>query len=200
MILDDGYTETVGIYRVRRFLTSDRKRFDELLRAEQFTAAKHLLLDHISDSEGRRIPAELVDEAVAEIAVANPTERADLRNLQSGMCLMLEHPRLAIRPCELCKQWWFDEDTGLITNIGNQNVRRPAHAPTACQTDRGCRKGTPENPTSFNARNQKAFEHWMQWRFVGCPDPNDSIIRRNWMWFESLKENHGLRKLRHKLP
>jgi hypothetical protein len=199
MLIDDGYTESLGVFRVRRFISSERKQFDELIKDERFAAARELLAGHISDPDGKRIPLELVSEEVASAAVSNPTESADLENLQSGMRLMLNNPRLALRPCDLCQKWWFDQDTGTIVRIGGQNLERPEHAPTACKTDRGCERGTPELTRAFSPKNQKAFDHWMNWRHVGCPNPHDAILRRNWMWFESLKENHGLREIRSRL-
>ena len=173
MLIDDGYTERFGQFRIRRFIESERNQFDELLRYENFNAAKHLLASHISDPDGRRISLELVPEAIAFAILNNQNERADLANLQSGMRLMLSNPMLAIRPCEMCLKWWFDNDTNKIVQIGGTNLPRPPHAPTLCQTERGCEKGTPENPKSFNARNQQAFNHWQQWRFVGCPCPQE---------------------------
>lgn len=202
MILDDGYTETLEgheQFRFRRFISSERKEFRELLRQERYSAAREYFSRHVSDPDGRRIATELIAEEVAFAVTSYPTETADISNLKSGMRLMLTNPRLAIRPCSLCQAYWFDEDTGTITETGGVKVPRPDYALTACRTDRGCGKGTPDRPLSFNPRNQKAFEHWMQWRSVGCPDPQDVIVRRNWMWFESLKENHGLRELRTKL-
>ena len=197
MLIDDGYTETFEQFRVRRFVSSERKQFSELCKSENFTAARHMLACHISDPDGRRVSLELVPEIIAQAALSFPTERADLDNLISGMRMMITNPMLAIRPCQTCKDWWFDNDTNKIVRIGGQNLRRPDHAKPLCQTDKGCEKGTPENLRSFNERNQKAFNHWQQWRFVGCPAPHDAIVRRNWMWFESIRENHGLRKARH---
>lgn len=199
MLIDDGYTESLGVFLIRRFISSERKHFDDLLKQERFPAAREFLAGHISDLDGRRVPLNLIPEEVATAAISNTTEDSDLRNLQTGMRLMLNEPLLAIRPCELCKKWWFDQDTGLISQIGGQNLERPEHAPTACETTRGCGRGTPDSLLAFNERNQKAFDHWMNWRHVGCPAPQDAIIRRNWMWFETLKENHGLREIRSRL-
>ena len=202
MILDDGYTESLEAHPhvfFRRMITPERKRFRELLQQENYPAARQLFISHISDPDGKRIPSELIPEDVAFAATTNPDERANLDNLKSGIRLLLSQPRLAIRPCSLCQKYWFDEDTGTIVEIGGQKLLRPDHALTKCQTEFGCAKGTPENPKSFNTRNQQAFDHWMQWRSVGCPDPQDAIIRRNWMWFESLKEHHGLREIRNRV-
>lgn len=201
MILDDGYTETLEgheQFRFRRFLTSERKEFRELLKQERYSAAREYFSRHISDPDGKRVPAELVADDVAFAITQCATEKADLENLRSGMKLMLTNPRLALRPCSLCQSYWFDEDTGTITEVGGVKLLRPDFALPRCRITI-CPKGTPEQPLSFNERNQKAFDHWMQWRSVGCPDPHDAIVRRNWMWFELLKEKHGLRELRTKL-
>lgn len=204
MILDDGYTEALEAYpqfRFRRFISSERKHFNELLRQENLPAAREFFARHISDPDGKRVTTELVPEEIAFAVTSNPTEAVDLANLKSGMRLLLTNPRLAIRPCQICLKYWFDEDTGTIVEIGGQKLERPEHAKPRCHFGL-CPKGSPEQPVSFNTRNQKAFDHWWQWRAVGCPDPQDAIVRRNWMWFESLKEKHeqnGLRKLRSKL-
>ena len=196
MIIDDGYTEDFQQFRLRRFIKSERDQFYELLAAEKFIVARHMLSTHITDSEGVRISLELVPQEVAEAVVNNPTEFSDRKNLISGMRLLLKSPLLAVRPCSVCKEWWFDSDTNKIVQVGGKNLRRPDHALTMCRTERGCDKGTPEDLRSFSFKNQKAFNHWQQWRFVGCPCPNDAIVRMNWMWFESIRENHGLRKAR----
>lgn len=201
MILDDGYTEQLeGFpqFRFRRFIQKERRRFRDLLRQENHPAARDLFIRHVSDPDGKRIPMELVAEEVAFAITSNPSESAEFENLKSGMRLMITNPLLAMRDCTLCQRWWFDEDTGRITRIGNQNVRRPEHALTACRTSRGCDRGTPEKLLAFNARNQQAFEHWMEYRAVGCPDPSDAIIRRNWMTFEAMKD-HGLGKVRNRV-
>lgn len=203
MILDDGYTETLPEFpqfRFRRFISRERKHFRELLIQERFQTAREFFSTHISDPDGRRVPTDLIAQEVAFAVTSNPDERGNIDNLKSGMRLMLTNPRLAIRPCSLCQAWWFDEDTGCIVQVGDQKLKRPAHAVTACQTERGCSRGSPDNLKAFNERNQQAFDHWMQWRSVGCPAPQDAILRRNWMWFESLKENHGLRESRTRLP
>jgi len=200
MLIDDGYTESFDQFRVRRFISSERRKFDALLKSENFGAARSLFASHFSDSDGKRISLELVPEPIAALALTNPTEGADISNLKSGLRLLLSNPLLAIRPCSMCLKWWFDNDTNKIVQIGGQNLLRPDYALPLCQTDKGCQKGTPENPRSFNERNQQAFNHWQQWRHVGCPCPEDAIVRRNWMWFESIKENHGLRQARNRLP
>lgn len=196
MIIDDGYTEDFGQFRIRRFTKNERAEFKELLADERFIKARFMLSSHITDPEGSRITLELVPQDVAQAVVHNPTELADRKNLVSGMRLLLKNPMLAIRPCKTCQEWWFDNDTNKIVQIGGQNIPRPDHALMMCKTQRGCEKGTPESPLSFSFKNQKAFNHWQQWRFVGCPCPNDAIVRMNWMWFESIRENHGLRKAR----
>ena len=199
MLIDDGYTESLDVFRVRRFISQERKQFHELLTEERFTSARSMLASHITDPDGNRVSLELVPEEIVKTALANPTETADIDNLKSGMRLMLNNPRLALRTCELCQKWWFDQDTGTIVRIGGQNLERPEHVATACQTSRGCERGTPESLLAFTPKNQKAFDHWMNWRHVGCPNPQDAILRRNWMWFETLKENHGLREIRSRL-
>ena len=204
MILDDGYTESLEAHpqiRFRRFIASERKHFRELLEQERFSAAREFFAGHFSDPDGKRIPVELLPEEIAFAITSNPTEATDSANLKSGMKMLLTNPRLAIRPCSLCLKYWFDPDTGSIVEIGGQKLLRPDHAKPQCHF-KLCPKGTPENPVSFNERNQKAFDHWMQWRAVGCPEPRDAVVRRNWMVFETMKERHdnGLREIRTRVP
>jgi len=198
MILDDGYTETLEAhpqFRFRRFLASEKKHFRGLLEQENYSAAREFFARHVSDPDGRRISTELIPEKVAYAATDKDSEADDLANLKSGFRLLLVNPRLAIRPCALCQKYWFDEDTGTIVEHGGKKLLRPDYAVTKCQTEQGCARGTPENLKALNNRNQKAFDHWMQWKAVGCPDPQDAIIRRNWMLFESMKEHHGFREI-----
>ncbi len=154
------------------------------------------MLAKISRLDGSGVSTEEVPTELADLILSYPEEGGDLQNLKSGMELMLSDPLLAIRSCELCSQWWFDQDTGKVVRINGQNLRRPAHALPACRTSAGCRKGTPEKSRAFNLKNQKAFEHWQQWRHVGCPDPQDAIVRRNWMIFGTMVERYGLQRVR----
>lgn len=197
MLIEDGYTEELpGFpnYRIRRFLSSERRKFCELAKNSE-AAARQFLVSHISHPDGSPVSIRLVPQEVAEAAFANPTEAADAINLRTGMRLMLSKPLLAVRDCGVCKQWWFDEDTGKIVQYGGVPTPRPEHALTMCQTERGCDRGTPDNLKAFNDKNKQAFEHWVNWRAVGCPAPHDAIIRRNWMWFETLERHDGLRKI-----
>lgn len=196
MHIDDGYTEVHGEYSIRRMLLRERQEFRRALTERTFFAQE--MLSRRVQREGfyDGVPVNLMPREIAEIVVHNPSEAEDLENLKSGMQLMLADPLLAIRPCSLCQKWWFDQETGKVVNIGGQNIRRPKHSLPACRTEAGCGKGTPENSRAFSERNQKAFEHWREWRSVGCPAPQDGIVRRNWMVFETLVEKHGLRRIR----
>jgi len=167
-----------------------------LLKGDSSERARRMLCTHVTELDGTHTSTSMFSEEIANIVVSNPSEQEDVRNLRTGMALMFSDPLLAIRPCSLCQKWWFDEDTGKVVNIGGQNLLRPKHAPTACRTDAGCKRGTPENLLAFNEKNQKAFEHWQEWRHVGCPAPHDAIVRRNWMILGTLAEKHGLRTVR----
>lgn len=122
------------------------------------------------------------------VAYGLDEESSDARNLREAALIAEEDILLSMRSCETCKSWWFDVETGKVSSIGGINLRRPRHAPVPCETSAGCRKGKWDNPIEFSSRNVAAYRHWISWRTVGCPMPQDYIMRRNWMWFSAIRE------------
>ena len=98
--------------------------------------------------------------------------------------LLLRHPKLAKRSCEICKEYLFDEDTRLISlGRDNQPERRKDYGgdlvcPPMCKTPKGCPKGTPENLLTLNKINEQCYEHYQECVAVN-QFPDDPVVRRN---------------------
>jgi len=91
----------------------------------------------------------------------------------------------------------FDEDTGRPTlgRDGELEEREwfgEGTCPPMCQTEKGCPKGTPENPRTLNERNQMAYEHYKQCRAVGR-FPEDPVVERNAAVIRELEDEHDRR-------
>jgi hypothetical protein len=86
---------------------------------------------------------------------------------------------VANRNCQVCLKYLFDEDTGRI-EIGRdgQPEERFFACPPPCQTDRGCPKGTPENPKTLSDANEMCYQHYRECRAIGC-FPDEAVVRRN---------------------
>lgn len=101
---------------------------------------------------------------------------------------MLRSPQVANRSCAHCLIYVYDDDTGAVEKGRDKKpvtrksygfekdgtlVRKPA-----CQTHRGCPKGTPEDPNSLLPQNVKCYEHYLECRAVGV-FPDDQLVREN---------------------
>ena len=98
-------------------------------------------------------------------------------NLYSGVKLEIENPRLARRSCEDCKKYWYNENTGLVI-LGHLGEKTERYGETLCQTETGCRKGTPEKQKSFSKANRWAWNHYQKCSAVGH-FPDDDIVKEN---------------------
>jgi hypothetical protein len=197
MLIDDGYSERHGEYLIRRLVKSERMILQRLLQERRTWEAEKFLFKsgRVTSIIGEEvIPEESEKQALAEALVTWPTEEAELLNLRQSVALLLKTPLLGLRSCEMCKRWWFDPDTNKIVRVGTADLLRPPHAPVPCDTDAGCLKGHWSNPLEMSPKNRKAWNHWLEWKYVGCPDPHDAILRRNWRWFEALAAHYGLGK------
>lgn len=96
------------------------------------------------------------------------------------MILILDHPQVAFRDCDHCKAWMYDEDTGALfrDKMHNEPVPRARGVKTACETKRGCPKGTPENSNALSPKNWLAYQHYKRCHAVGR-FPRDGIVERN---------------------
>lgn len=100
-------------------------------------------------------------------------------NLREGVILDLTAPRIANRSCAECQKFWY-LDNGLVAiraSTGEKELR-PEFALTACQTEFGCPKGTPENQKSLTAANQWAWHHFKACDSIGV-FPDDDLVRYN---------------------
>ena len=89
------------------------------------------------------------------------------------------HPQVAVRDCNHCKAWQYDEETGEVTKRGGQPVKRPDPSKTPCRLRGiGCPKGTPENPKSLYPKNQHAYQHYLECRAVG-QFPDDPLVKKH---------------------
>jgi len=190
MNFDDGYTEEWNKIQFRRLLEPDRKRVRGLIRKGESFKAEKILFEppHVfarwplKETEKRHLFIQLMEWS---------DEDAEFKNLISGVRLFCQEPALAVRDCDTCREWWFDEETGLISKAGDSNRRRPKHAKVACDTDRGCPKGHYDKPTGLNEKNWAAVNHYVEWSEVGCPHPECPLMRRNWKWIGMFFKKHG---------
>ena len=66
--------------------------------------------------------------------------------------------------------------------------------PPPCRTNKGCPKGTPENPKSLTEDNEQCYQHYCECKAVGV-FPDDPIVRRNAAVIEEvLRQTDQLRK------
>lgn len=100
-----------------------------------------------------------------------------MKNLFEGVLLELSHPNLAKRDCKMCKQFWYNEQTGLPI-LKSDGTRLLRSGVTLCETEEGCKKGTPEDQKSLSKENRWAYEYHNLCRAVGHW-PNDMIVKRN---------------------
>lgn len=92
-----------------------------------------------------------------------------------------ENPELSSRNCETCQKYWYNHDEGTVCDRGDgQPMLREPYASTACRTEAGCLKGTPELQIGINGPSSKTIRHFLEWRHVGCPVPRCEVMRANW--------------------
>lgn len=113
--------------------------------------------------------------------------------------LMLAHPEVAYRPCDLCKKFMFNHKTGeLLKNKDGSPTERPAHSKVPCEFSktssidvrkRACPKVSPDAGIELSEKNRNAYEHYRECRAVS-QFPDDPIVRRNAAIILSLEEAH----------
>lgn len=101
------------------------------------------------------------------------------QNLYDGVRLDLIDPLLARRSCDDCRKYWYLSN-GLVKTIQatGEKELRPANAYTACKTEFGCLKGTPEHQKSLNTANAWAWRHFKTCEATGR-FPDDLIVAHN---------------------
>ena len=121
-------------------------------------------------------------------------EMACQMNLYSGIVFELSNPSLASRSCEDCQRLWYNEATGKPILVSSTGLPMLRDGPTACRTELGCPKGTPEKQKTLSKENRWAFSHFRECEAVCCfpPDPivrqNAIVIRRALAQVERLKK------------
>lgn len=102
----------------------------------------------------------------------------------SGVALELYHPRIAARDCGHCQKFHYDEETGepvrdeRATGALGEGGMWYRRSPAPCRLERGCPKGTPEDPLSLSQKNRRAYEHYQECKATGN-FPEDAIVARN---------------------
>ncbi len=100
------------------------------------------------------------------------------------MRLLLRHPRIAEMNCELCQKYVVNHNTWTFEKgrDGKPELRLlncgPSFLAPCRDPERGCPKGSPENPKSLTAENELCYEHYRECEAVG-EFPDDSVVRRN---------------------
>jgi hypothetical protein len=97
--------------------------------------------------------------------------------------LILRHPKVAFRPCEVCQKWQYNEQTGDIekdrrTGDPDRNFEMRRIGPTPCRTRKGCPKGTPEDSRELTRQNTSTYRHYLDCKATGL-FPDDPVVRRN---------------------
>ena len=194
-MINDGFTfEHEGIL-FRPFTAAEKKfiRATPAPRREDFVTARLNLRGQHTDRKCR----------VFQMAM-DWDQAADLKNLHASVRLMLLNPLLGLRSCDLCKKYWFDEDSGKIVMRGDTLLPRPKYATLRCEVEAsdGCLKGHHSNPLELNERNKKAWRHFLANRHVGLTDTerSDPILKRNWQILGDLVEKHGLPDVYQSVP
>ena len=91
------------------------------------------------------------------------------------MSLILNHPRVALRDCDHCKKWLYNEETGKIEQRRGKDV--PRATPPPCEFG-NCPKGSPDAGIELSAMNWQAYRHYQECRATGR-FPDDPIVARN---------------------
>ncbi len=198
-MINDGYTEEHCGVQFRRLLAGDRERVIGLVREDRFSEVEAFLFQppyvftdrELSESDRQELFSRLMSYS---------NEQADLQNLIVGLQLYCQHPLLAVRDCGICRDWWFNEETGRIVRTGGKDRRRPEHAKVACETDAGCLKGHHQNQKSLSPRNVAAVNHFTEWEQVGCQHSDCPIVRRNWKWIGLSFRKYGHPALHEGVP
>lgn len=99
----------------------------------------------------------------------------------TGVLLILQHPNVANRPCEICLTDLYDEETGepiKSRKKDGSNRKRDSSCPPPCRTAKGCPKGTPEESRALTEQNWAAYQHYLECKATGS-FPDDAIVRQN---------------------
>lgn len=191
-MIDDGYTFTENGVHFRPLMDQQKREVDSAFRERNWDFLKRMFPG--SDDDVRcRIFRRSMDW----------DDAADMKNLRDSVHILLTKPLLGIRSCDVCKAWWFDEDTGKILLRGNKPARRPGYAKPLCESEsqNKCLKGHYSNPIELNERNRICWQRFCEYRNTGLPDEwrQCPIVRATWRIMGELVEQHGFPELCHRL-
>lgn len=183
-MIDDGYTDTVQGIEYRPLLDWRKRWVAERIRRGDWVEVQNLLF-------GRRVLSDS-EKSLILTAAMSYREDGDLKNLRWFLELVRDEPLLALRTCSLCRRYWFDEELRKIVTRDGVPLERPRQAKVICETHAGCPKGHWATERRLSERNKRAIWHYCEYRYVGCPDPEDDIVRRNWNLIRATVGTHDL--------
>lgn len=102
----------------------------------------------------------------------------------------MTEPLIASRDCDHCQAYLYNEETGEVETLKATGEPLPRYdaCPPPCRDERGCPKGTPENPLSLSDKNHRALRHFQRCRAVG-KFPNDSQVEENARIIDSVERS-----------
>lgn len=93
------------------------------------------------------------------------------------------YPRIARRPCSVCRAYLFDDGpngTGEIVERERGKPEPRGRIPVPCdQPEVGCPKGHYTRPKSLTAQNYQAYRFHQMHRAAGQPLPDDETMMIN---------------------
>jgi hypothetical protein len=106
---------------------------------------------------------------------------------------LLFHPHWAKRSCLDCQNYIYNSDGSMTMRAGLPVVAGNDHRPPCykCPKIPDGELPCPSKAQELNAKNRKAYDHWLEARAVGFRDyeRDDWIVRRNASIFEMLHES-----------
>jgi hypothetical protein len=94
--------------------------------------------------------------------------------------LVLDHPEVSYRDCELCQKVIFEESGRMaVYPRTGEPIKRPPGNKAPCRYGaNNCPKGTPEAKRSLTPQNEQVYAHYLECKATGHW-PDDEIVRRH---------------------
>lgn len=106
------------------------------------------------------------------------------------MGLVIFHPEVAYRDCEMCKRFVFKEN-GEIDTFQGAPIERPRGTLPPCHYGADqCPKVSPDSGMSLNEKNALAYQHYRECRAIGS-FPDDFIVRENAAVIREIEDQAG---------
>ena len=196
-MIEDGYTFTYGQFKYRPLASFGRGIAKGHYEDRNFSGLDKFLWNEPHFYGDESLLGE--EDKIRLFTLMMEVPVRDLQeNLSMAVEIILTEPLLAKRTCSLCRKWWFDSDTGLISVNELGPIKRPLKTLVPCETNTGCRKGHYDSPVELCEINKQVWDHYLEWRAVGPRDDskNCPIMRRNWAILDRLVKIHGFPELR----